>query len=408
MKKWTILTLLTLLLTTGIMPLQNSYAQSGSQSISKAGIRVSTTGPAEYFTGRVRVEPLFQSGDSTPFTAAYVTFEPGARSAWHIHPSGQHLVVTAGVGRTGYWAGNGAGSSGSLVEEIGAGDVIWCPPGVKHWHGASPTSSMTHLAITGVGINPSSINSVNWMEKVTDEEYNGRRAGIIVPPTRTQTMNTDQSLSAKQQCIIPIAAFTAIGDLGRLKIALNEGLDAGGLTVNEVREILVQMYAYAGFPRSLNAINTFMSVLDERKAKGISDIVGKDATPLPANMNRDEQGARTRAIITGHTVIPPPTGYQVFAPIIDTYLKEHLFADIFARDILDHQSRELATNAALAAMTGTSPQLQAHLAGALNVGMTAAQLNGFVSVLRSKVGPAEADGAAALLAEVLKNRATQK
>ena len=132
-----------------------------SQTISRAGSQASAKGSAEYFTGNVRVDPLFPAKDGAPFSGASVTFEPGARSFWHIHPTGQHLLVTAGVGRTGEWGGT--------VEEIKAGDVIWCPPKVKHWHGASPTTAMTHIAITG------SVNgkNVEWMEKVTDEQYNG-------------------------------------------------------------------------------------------------------------------------------------------------------------------------------------------------------------------------------------------
>jgi quercetin dioxygenase-like cupin family protein len=133
-----------------------------SQTISRAGSQSSLKGPAEYFTGNVRIDPLFPANDSAPFTGAYVTFEPGARSAWHIHPTGQHLIVTAGVGRTQEWGGP--------IEEIKPGDVIWCPPGVKHWHGASPTAAMTHIAITGT-ING---KNVEWMEKVTDEQYNGK------------------------------------------------------------------------------------------------------------------------------------------------------------------------------------------------------------------------------------------
>jgi quercetin dioxygenase-like cupin family protein len=133
-----------------------------SQTISRAGSQPSVKGPSEYFTGNVRVDPLFPAKDAAPFSGAYVTFEPGARSAWHIHPTGQHLLVTAGVGRTGEWEGK--------VEEIKAGDVIWCPPKLKHWHGASPTTAMTHIAITGT-LNG---KNVEWMEKVTDEQYNGK------------------------------------------------------------------------------------------------------------------------------------------------------------------------------------------------------------------------------------------
>ena len=219
-----------------------------------------------------------------------------------------------------------------------------------------------------------------------------------------QTMDAHQVLSAKQHSIIPIAAFTANGDLAKLSTALHAGLDAG-LTVNEIKEILVQMYAYAGFPRSLNGINTFMAVMDERQAKGIKDEMGKEANPVPADMNKDAYGAQVRARLAGQDVIPPPSGYQLFTPVIDTFLKEHLFTDIFARDNLDYQSRELATIAALASMPGTAGQLQFHLGAAMNTGLTEAQMQEFIAVLESKVGKKEAESAHDILSEVVSNRA---
>jgi 4-carboxymuconolactone decarboxylase len=222
--------------------------------------------------------------------------------------------------------------------------------------------------------------------------------------SEAQNMDANQALDAKQRSIIPIAAFTANGDMERLRTALNEGLDAG-LTVNEIKEILVQMYAYAGFPRSLNGIHSFMAVMEERQAKGIKDEMGKEAGLVPANLNKDEYGAKVRARLAGQAAIPPPSGYQLFAPVIDTFLKEHLFADIFARDNLDHQSRELATIAALASMTGTAGQLRFHLGAAMNTGLTEAQMKDFISVLKAKVGNKEAEGASEVLTEVLSNRA---
>jgi 4-carboxymuconolactone decarboxylase len=195
----------------------------------------------------------------------------------------------------------------------------------------------------------------------------------VAAMAEAHTMDAHQALSAKQRSLIPIAAFTATGDLEQLRPALHEGLEAG-LTVNEIKEILVQMYAYAGFPRSLNGIHTFMAVMDERQAKGITDEMGKDASPVPADLNKEAYGAQVRARLAGQDVIPPPSGYQLFAPVIDTFLKEHLFADIFARDNLDDQSRELATIAALAGMTGTAGQLRFHLNAAMNTGLTEAQM----------------------------------
>jgi quercetin dioxygenase-like cupin family protein len=128
-------------------------------TITRSGSQPSRKGPAEYFTGSVRIDPLFQANDPSRTSGAYVTFEPGARSAWHTHPLGQTLIVTAGTGRVQRWGGP--------IEEIRSGDVVWIPPGQKHWHGASPTTAMTHIAIQEeVGG-----KNVDWMEKVSDEQY---------------------------------------------------------------------------------------------------------------------------------------------------------------------------------------------------------------------------------------------
>jgi quercetin dioxygenase-like cupin family protein len=140
----------------------SSTGRSKNMDIKRSGSQPSAKGPAEWFTGNVRVDPLFPAKDAAPFSAAYVTFEAGARSHWHTHPTGQHLIVTAGVGRT--------QEAGGPIEEIKAGDVIWCSPTIKHWHGAAPTTAMTHIAITGT-LNG---KAVDWMERVSDEQYNGK------------------------------------------------------------------------------------------------------------------------------------------------------------------------------------------------------------------------------------------
>jgi len=221
--------------------------------------------------------------------------------------------------------------------------------------------------------------------------------------TEAKTMDNDQTLDQKQKSIITIAAFTADGNIGSLKTSLNQGLDAG-LTVNEIKELLVHLYAYAGFPRSLNGINTFMQVLDERKAKGIEDALGKEATPVPPELERNKYGAEVRAKLAGMDEIPPPSGYQLFAPVIDTFLKEHLFADIFARDVISYQDRELATISALSNMTGTGGQLYFHMGAAMNTGLTEAQMRDFITILASNVDEQKAAGANAVLDAVLKTR----
>ena len=127
--------------------------------IERGGARPSGTGPAEYFTGSVRIDPLFQTPSPARVYAASVTFEPGARTAWHTHPLGQTLVVTAGCG----WAQH----EGGPVETIRPGDVIWFPPGEKHWHGATSTTAMTHIAI----VEALDGKTADWLEQVTDDQY---------------------------------------------------------------------------------------------------------------------------------------------------------------------------------------------------------------------------------------------
>src|SRR6266404_1381929 len=133
--------------------------RDGTMDIKRNGSRPSGKGPEAYFTGIVRVDPMFQVGDPARVSGGHVTFEPGARSAWHTHPLGQTLIVTSGLG----WAQ----CDGGPIEEIRPGDVIWFPSGEKHWHGATATTAMTHIAIT------ESLNgkNVDWMEKVSDEQY---------------------------------------------------------------------------------------------------------------------------------------------------------------------------------------------------------------------------------------------
>jgi len=127
--------------------------------IKRGGSQPSAKGPAETFTGSVRIDPLFNAPAPARGFGAYVTFEPGARTAWHTHPLGQTLIVTSGVGLV--------GTAQGVIEVIRAGDVVWCPPGEKHWHGATATTAMTHIAL----VEQLDGKAVEWMEHVTDEEY---------------------------------------------------------------------------------------------------------------------------------------------------------------------------------------------------------------------------------------------
>lgn len=222
--------------------------------------------------------------------------------------------------------------------------------------------------------------------------------GCLPYPLNAQNnMNTDQSLTAKQQGIIPIAAYTATGQMQELKSALNDGLEAG-LTISEIKEVIVHLYAYTGFPRSLNALNSFMDVLDERKQKGIKDNPGMEPTPLPANKTMLQLGTENQTRLVGQ---PVKGKVYEFAPAIDQFLKEHLFGAIFGRDNLDFKTREIVTISALSALGGVENQLRSHLNVGMYNGLTEAQLKHLVSIVQTSVGDQKGEAANKVLQAVL-------
>jgi alkylhydroperoxidase/carboxymuconolactone decarboxylase family protein YurZ len=184
-------------------------------------------------------------------------------------------------------------------------------------------------------------------------------------------------LTDTELAIGPVAAATAIGDMPALSAALESALDAG-VSVNELKEVLVQLYAYAGFPRALNALGNLMRVLQDRQRRGLHDTEGARPGPVPSPQAMLEAGTANQTALAGAPVTGPLFD---FAPAIDQFLKAHLFGDIFARDNLPWASRELATVAALAALDGVEPQLQAHIRISLNVGLTVEQLDQFADEL---------------------------
>ena len=343
-------------------------------TIIRNGSQEQFKGPEEWFTGDVIVKNLFSENALHTYSGSLVTFQAGARTAWHTHPIGQRLIITEGVGWVQQW--------GEPIEEVREGDVVWFPAGVKHWHGATPTSSMTHIALSGVFEG----NVAEWMEKVSDEQYNKK--------------NKKQALTVKQENIVSIAVFTTIGDLSKLRIALNNGLDSS-LTINEIKEIIIQLYAYSGFPRSLNALTTFMEVVKEREAKGIYDELGKDANSLPADKSNIELGTEIQTKLVGS---PVSGKLYEFAPAIDKFLKGHLFGDIFGRGVLDYQTREMVTIAALASMDKVDSQLMSHYLMGLNAGLTQDQIMGIISVLELEIGHEKAQNAYQLLNVTLRNK----
>lgn len=218
-----------------------------------------------------------------------------------------------------------------------------------------------------------------------------------------QNIITNPTLSPMQQSLVNISALTATGNLQQLKMQLNIGLDSG-LTINEIKETLVQLYAYCGFPRSLNALNTFKVVLDERKAKGITDSIGKQIIIENTSSDKYEQGRKVLEVLTKVSQSKPALGYGEFAPRIDAFLKEHLFADIFNSDVLSYQQRELVTISALASMPGVEPQLQAHISMGINTGITKMQLMEIFSLIEESINKTQADTARSVLSNFLKNK----
>lgn len=226
---------------------------------------------------------------------------------------------------------------------------------------------------------------------------------IFTLTTMKAQTDTIKSLDNKQKAIVRIAAVTAKGDLIKLKEELNSGLDVG-LTINQIKESTVHLYAYCGFPRSIRGLQTFMTVLEERKTKGITDVVGVEASPIKVENSKYERGKAILEKLTGAKQDGPKTGYSAFAPEIDTFLKEHLFADIFERDVLTYAERELVTISVIASIGDAEPMLQSHLNICLNVGVTPIQLKDFINVIKAIIGNKQAKLAQKVLEEVLNTK----
>jgi 4-carboxymuconolactone decarboxylase len=235
--------------------------------ITRSGSQPSFKAPADHFTGSVRVDPLITEKPPSHTSAASVTFEPGARTAWHSHPLGQTLIVTAGRGWVQQWGGP--------VEEIRQGDIVWIPPGVKHWHGATASTSMTHIAIQ------ESLNgkAVQWMEKVSDEHYENFQStpkgvkGMTKELSAAQKLFGDfdpklaeitdsvlfadvwerPGLSKRDRSLITVAALIALNRPEQLRAHLQRARE-NGVTKDEVVEVITQLAFYAGWPNAINAI----------------------------------------------------------------------------------------------------------------------------------------------------------
>lgn len=291
-----------------------------------------------------------------------VTFEPGCRNNWHRHSGGQILIATAGIG---YYQ-----EKGKTARRLFPGDIVEIAPNVEHWHGAAPDSWFAHIAIE---CNPQS-NEVTWLEPVNDIQY----------AEATADHADVKELTERQQAIVAIASYAAIGDTDGLTKSLVQGLTAG-MTVNEIKELLIQLYAYCGFPRSLTALGVFNKLLTERKANGITDIEG-DSAKVVSDIDKYGQGAETLSKLSGAPTDAPAPWYQDFAPGINTFLKEHLFADIFGRGVLPYTDREIATVSMLTALGGVEPMATGHIGICRHLGVTTPQLNALLDIIERNMG----------------------
>jgi 4-carboxymuconolactone decarboxylase len=243
-------------------------------AIARSGTQTPQQGPSANFTGSVRVDPLFQATPPARATGGLVTFEAGARSAWHSHPLGQVLIVTAGTGRVQQWGGP--------IEEIRRGDVVRIPPNTKHWHGAAPTTSMAHIAIVEVLDG----KSTKWMEKVTDAQYNAPlreqpAAAATAEPTRAQQVMGDiaptladltdrvlfgevwerPQLSPRDRSLVTVSALIAMNRPDQLRSHLARARD-NGLTKEEAIETITHLAFYSGWPNAVTAVGVAREVFN--------------------------------------------------------------------------------------------------------------------------------------------------
>lgn len=340
--------------------------------------------PNPNFTGEVWLAPLSEHRElNVPMFN--VTFEPGCRNSWHSHKGGQILIATAGIG---YYQ-----EQGQPARRLFPGDIVEIAPDVEHWHGAAADSWFAHIAIE---CNPQS-NAAIWLDPVSDEQYREATA-----EAESRYAEASKVLTVREQAIVAVASYTGKGDLEHLKTALAQALDAG-MTVNEVNEVLIHAYAYCGFPRSLRAIQTFIQVVDERKAGGIDDPVGREATVIENDRSRYERGRDILAEMSGISADAPKAGYAVFAPTVERFLKEHLFADLFERDLLTYRERELATVSVLAGVGGVEPMAYGHMSICLHLGITDEQLSALLNIVETNLGKTYSDPLRGVL-----NRLTEK
>ena len=290
-----------------------------AQSLSPFPQGEPNTAYAAYFTGRSYLACLTTRHAEHGIPIANVTFEPGCRNHWHRHSQGQLLIAVGGEGL--YQA------RGEAARHLRPGDIVEIPGGVDHWHGATATRPFAHLAIA---VHPEK-NQTTWLEAVTDADY-----AAAQPQAARLSL-----LTPRQAALAQLAAAAAMGDLEAVKAAAEAGFTVG-LTLAEFKEALLQVQAYAGFPRCLNGYATLAALCEERRAAGLPTPEGPEPTRLPPGADRERLGRERRARLCATDPNAAPAPWQRFAPGAEQFLKEHLFCDLFERGILSEPTASSA------------------------------------------------------------------
>jgi 4-carboxymuconolactone decarboxylase len=366
---------------TAIALLAAASVDAQSLVITRGGTRPVRLAPAQNFTGRAQVEMLFEARDPSHASGGLVTFEPGARTAWHTHPRGQILIVTTGVGRVQRW--------GDPIEEVREGDVVRIPAGQKHWHGASPQTSMTHIAISEHRYG----TAVLWLEKVTDEQY-GAVPSTAPAPSRPEAPSapapqsgagrpsgplqqkvapgmaalTDDvlygdvwkrsELSPRDRSLVTISALIATGKTAPLAGHLGRALD-NGVQPSEASGLLAHLAVYCGWPSAVAALDAYDQVYTARKIDPAALCAGGSRLPTPA-----AEAERAKVVTDALGAV---------APKFVQLTNEIVFDDLWRRSDLSVRDRSLVTITALAA-TGDDDQLDAYLRRGLEHGLTREQV----------------------------------
>ena len=388
---------LTAMMTT-VTLLTSASTNAQTLVITRGGSRAASPAPAENFTGGVRVEALFEALDPSHASGGSVTFEPGARTAWHSHPRGQILIVITGTGRVQRW--------GDPIEEIRQGDVVRIPAGEKHWHGAAPQASMTHIAIT----EHRDGTRVQWMEKVSDEQYIAVPASPQPQPSSQQQGTAGASgalqqkiapglatltdevlfgdvwrrpeLSSRDRSLVTVSVLIATGKPAQLAGHLARALD-NGVRPSEASGLLAHLAIYCGWPSAVSALEVYDQVYTARKVDTAA--LRTAGSRLPASAS---DAAHARAVNDELATV---------APKFVELTTKVVFDDVWRRSDLTLRDRSLVTIAALAAM-GDDEQLDSYLRRGLDGGLSRAQIAEALTQLGFYAGWAKATKAMTVVA----------